>query len=882
MSVIQQVEQLFHEVLAVAPEKRRAFLDTRCGGDVTLRREVEKLLRFDDGKEDTGALFTSPLAQAAGQLRGPTLAGEGPLGPPEPPPVVPGYEILEELGRGGMGVVYKARQTSLNRLVALKMLLPGRAGAQETLARFRLEAEALARLQHPHIIAIYDISTAEGRPYFTMEYVAGGSLAQLLDGRPQDIAGSARLLETLARTMDAVHRHGIVHRDLKPANILIRTESVVLSAELNDPQRSVLSTVFPKVSDFGVAKLHSAGSSKLTQTGMVMGTLCYMAPEQAWSGGREVGAAADQYALGSMLYEMLTGRAPFDGDTDAEFLNQLLHVDPLSPVYLRPKVPRDLATICLKCLEKSPRQRYASSLELAEDLRRFQEGKPIQARPVRLLGRATRWCRRKPLAAGFLFLSLALALALVIMAVVYNGRVQDALAKSLKTAERERRQLVTANLLIGKAELERGDAFLALLRFASALELEEGHGERETELRIAIAATLRQCPLPVDFNVRNERLLCMDVDAGGGWLVLATANQQLQVCEAFTGQSAGPVLSPPEPVQSAAVSRDGRWLLTLGAAARFWDLSRTQSQELPCRGNEAITRAFFHPDGRILLTEHADASLRRWDLTNRPLKMPPAFARARLGAVSDDGRWAFTIDRDEKGQFCDVGRARVVGKPVVLGEKVSRCAIGSQGRLLAVVGPSNVLHFWDVPAAAWTPTASRLAKPIEQVALSSTEERVLIVAGNHGPQIWRFPSSELVAVLSPPPARATEIQFSPDGSLVVAVDRAGAGRLWVAATGRPATPPLRHGGPLATAIRRADGKLVTISRSGTVGIWSLPLKGGAGNPEVPENRPVDQLITLAEFLASSQLDEQQIRRDLSADELQARWEAVKRQEGRVE
>jgi serine/threonine protein kinase/WD40 repeat protein len=877
-SPLQQVEKLFHEVLELAPEKRPAFLDTRCAGDTTLREAVEKLLLFDDGKTDTGTLFTSPLAQAAGQLRdeSPTLAEEGGIPPSEPPPAVAGYELLEELGRGGMGVVYKARQISLNRLVALKMLLPGRAAAPERLARFRLEAEALACLQHPHIIAIYDIDSAAGRPYFSMEFVAGGSLAQLLDGRPQDIPSSAGLLETLARTMDVVHRHGIVHRDLKPANILLSPEPSN-KTEINVPgaeSKPSHGTLFPKISDFGLAKVQSAGS-KLTQTGMVMGTLSYMAPEQARSAGQEVGPAADQYALGSILYEMLTGRPPFEAETPAESIEQLLNVEPLSPARLRPKVPRDLATICLKCLEKSPRQRYASTRELARDLRRFQAGEPIQARPVGIVGRLYRWCRRRPLVACLLMLSLILAMRVVALRINYAARLEDAFASAQAQAELERQLLVAANVAVARDKQEQQDAFLALLRFAQALKLDEGHGDHETELRTAIADTLRQCPLPDDFRVRKLHLLCMNLDAGGGWLVLAGANQQIQMCDAYTGQPAGPVLAMREPVHAGAVSRDGRWLVTLGETARFWDVSTGKPQELPCKGKDAIIRAFFHPERRILLTQHADAALRFWDLTTGPLQMPPPFTSAGIASVSDDGRWLFTIDDARHGQLWDVDKGQAVGRPISLGEKVSRCAVGPGGRLLALAGPANVLRLWDVSAATWS-TPMRLGQRIEQVAFSPSGDRVLVVAGNQGTQIWRIPSSELISVLYPPAAIPAEVHFSPDGSLVIATDHTGAGRLWDAATGRPAAPPLRHGGSLATAVHRRDGKLVCISRSGTVATWSMPLKRSSRNQEVPESRPVDQLITLAEFLASSQLDEQQIRRDLSADELQSRWEAIKR------
>jgi tRNA A-37 threonylcarbamoyl transferase component Bud32 len=295
---------------------------------------------------------------------------------------IPGYEILGVLGRGGMGVVYKARHLKLNRLVALKMILAGgHAGAGE-LARFRTEAEAIARLQHPHIIQVFEVGEHEGKPYFSLEFCAGGSLAQNLDGTPWPPKGAARIVETLARAMQAAHAKGIIHRDLKPANILLLEDGT------------------PKITDFGLAKkLDDVGQ---TQSGAIMGTPSYMAPEQAGGAGKHLGAAADIYALGAILYQLLTGRPPFKAATPLDTILQVVNDDPAPPRQLQSKTPRDLETICLKCLHKESQKRYASAQDLAEDLRRFQAGEPIQARPVGQLERAWRWCYRNPAVAGLM------------------------------------------------------------------------------------------------------------------------------------------------------------------------------------------------------------------------------------------------------------------------------------------------------------------------------------------------------------------------------------------------------------------------------------------------------------------------------------------------
>jgi serine/threonine-protein kinase len=293
------------------------------------------------------------------------------------------------LGRGGMGVVYQARHLRLNRPVALKMLLAGAYAGPHDLARFLREAETVAGLRHANIVQVHEAGDVDGRPYFTMELVEGGSRAQKLAGTPQPARQAAALVAAVAEAVHAAHLRGIVHRDLKPGNILLTADGT------------------PKLTDFGVAR-RLEGTAGLTQSGAPLGTPSYMAPEQAEGRSREVGPAADTYALGAILYELLTGRPPFRAETAAETLRQVVSQDPVPPSRLNAAVPRDPETICLKCLEKDPRRRYASAAALAEDLRRFQRNEPIVARAVGPLERALRWTRRKPTAAALVATALAL------------------------------------------------------------------------------------------------------------------------------------------------------------------------------------------------------------------------------------------------------------------------------------------------------------------------------------------------------------------------------------------------------------------------------------------------------------------------------------------
>jgi len=304
-----------------------------------------------------------------------------------------------------MGVVYHAKQANLNREVALKIILAGAYAGREERARFHLEAEAVARLKHPNVVQIHEVGEQDGFPYLALEFVEGGSLAQALAVRPMSSDQAARLVETLARAVHEVHRRGVIHRDLKPANVLLTLEGT------------------PKITDFGLAKRLDVESGE-TKSGMVLGTPDYMAPEQARGEAASVGPAVDTYALGSILYEMLTGRPPFHAATTQETVQQLLNEEAVRPSRLQPKVPPDLETICLKCLQKDPGRRYASAGALAEDLRRFLAGESILARPTPTWERAAKWARRRPAAAALIAVSLAAGVALAAILLADNARLQ--------------------------------------------------------------------------------------------------------------------------------------------------------------------------------------------------------------------------------------------------------------------------------------------------------------------------------------------------------------------------------------------------------------------------------------------------------------------------
>jgi serine/threonine-protein kinase len=355
-------------------------------------------------RADLDALFPPPTEPTQQPLAGAAL------------PQIPGYEIEALLGRGGMGIVFRARHLRLGRPVALKMLLAGTHASPEERKRFLREAKAVAGLRHANIVQVHDMGEHDGRPYFTMEYVEGGSLADRLMGTPLGARYAAALVATLAEAVQAAHHGGIIHRDLKPANILLQRKAEIPSPSPQSENAiplglapAALSEFDPKIADFGLARPFEGGSS-LTQSGARVGTPSYMAPEQALGKTRALGPSVDIYALGAVLYELLTGRPPFQGETPTDTLLQVVQHDLVPPSRLNPRVPRDLETICLKCLEKSPASRYGSAQDLADDLRRFLDGKPVLARPVGTLGRAGRWIKRHPRETALAGLALLLVL----------------------------------------------------------------------------------------------------------------------------------------------------------------------------------------------------------------------------------------------------------------------------------------------------------------------------------------------------------------------------------------------------------------------------------------------------------------------------------------
>jgi hypothetical protein len=472
-------------------------------------------------------------------------------------PAVPGYQILGELGRGGMGVVYKAKQPGLKRLVALKMILAGRHANVEDLARFRSEAELIARLHHTHMVQIHEVGQQDSLPFFSLEFCPGGSLAAQLDGTPWPAKKAAALVEVLAQAIHAAHGRGVIHRDLKPANVLFAEDGT------------------PKIADFGLAKQLDSDAIR-TQSGAIIGTPSYMAPEQAGGKTRLIGPPTDVYALGAILYELLTGRPPFRAEAALDTVLQVISDEPVPPRSIQPKIDRDLETICLKCLRKEPHKRYASAAKLAADLRRFLAGEPITARSVGRTERLLKWARRNPVLAGMLA-SLALTLlvgtAVATFFAVRAERNADRADKKAQEADEQRRRAIverdraealaySARIGLAQNELQQGDAATALEYLDSCQWNQRGWEHDYLYTQFASKADKHQASrsFPGNKNSIWSVAYCPDgkhiISAGGGPLLNAPG--ELKVWDARTGTELRSLKIDKGVVNSVAYSPDGK------------------------------------------------------------------------------------------------------------------------------------------------------------------------------------------------------------------------------------------------------------------------------------------------------------------------------------
>jgi WD40 repeat protein len=533
-------------------------------------------------------------------------------GPTLPQANLPGFEVLEVLGRGGMGIVWKARQVALDRLVALKMMIAGDAADEGEIARFRSEAEAVARLQHPSIVQIFEVGRHEGRAFFALEYVAGGSLAHKLDGTPLVPREAALLVEELANAVQYAHERNVLHRDLKPANVLLTPEGR------------------PKIADFGLAKKLDTDDGR-TRTGAILGTPSYMAPEQAWGNSKSVGPRVDIYALGAILYECLTGRPPFRGATLLETLEQVRTREPVAPCQLNPAVPRDLETICLKCLQKDPAGRYLSARDLALDLRRFLDGEPVTARPLGAVGRLWRSARRRPMAA------LVLVLTVLTLLLGAGGGLAVWLYQTSESGrQREAR-------LRGAAETAREEAL------AARGQAEELAGRLERVLYLQrVQGAVREWQQNDVARARELLDECPEQQRGWEWHYARRLLYPLSEMGELFGRIDSVVFLPDGKGALSAGRLDGQRAWDLATGAERFYLEGTEPRSGPGATRSSVSAsqmalALVGDRGEAIAAPTEAGPLEVWSLATgkklRSLPNPRSAPKTRL-VVSPDARWA--------------------------------------------------------------------------------------------------------------------------------------------------------------------------------------------------------------------------------------------------
>jgi WD40 repeat protein/predicted Ser/Thr protein kinase len=716
---------------------------------------------------------------------------EGSTVPPFPPPAagprVGDYELLNEVGRGAMGVVYRARQKGLDRVVALKMILAGVHAGSDQLARFRSEAAALARLQHPNIVQIYEVGEHDGRPFFSMEFVEGASLAQRLDGTPLLPRQAAQLVETLARAVDAAHRKGIVHRDLKPANVLLTADGT------------------PKITDFGLAKRLDAPAGA-TQSGAVIGTPSYMPPEQAAGRVREVGPAADVYALGAILYQLLTGRPPFEGDRAADILVRVTDEEPVPPSRLQSKVSRDLEKVCLHCLKKEPGQRYASALALAEDLQRFLRGEPVRARRVSRVARLGRWCRRNPALAGAYGFAGAASLAAVVAVTTLVFRLPPAGVQDFEQ---------------GLADCEQGRVGQGMLRLGRSLEkTSPDAADRQHAIRLNLAAWARHYGSLEAILRHDDEVMAVAFTPDSRKVLTGSADGAARFWDADTGEPIGEAMPHPKPVCAVAVNPDGKTLVTgsTDGSVRIWDVA-TQRLVASTRGHGASACAVaFSPDGRIIVTGSDDKTGRLWDAaTGAPIGQPlPHPEPVTAVAFSPNGKMVVTGSRDEYARLWDPSTGRLIEERLLHRPPITAVAFRPNSGTVLSAGDYRAV-LWDAAGELRQPLT--YLKFVESIAFSR-DGRYLAVGGKNTASVWDVDLEKSVGGPFRHQGTVRSVTFRPDGEMIVTGSADKTARLWRVAAATERSVTLSHKLRVHAAAFSPDGRTVaTGSFDKTAGLW---------------------------------------------------------------
>ncbi len=777
------------------------------------------------------AVFAQSIITAAGNR----VAPECLVGP---------YEILDELGKGGMGIVYKARHIHLNRIVALKMIIGGANVGEAHLERFRAEAEAVAKLNHPNIVQVYDVGEHNGAPYLALELVDGGNLHTKLDGKPQNAKYAAQTVETLCRAVHAAHAAGVIHRDLKPQNVLLTLDGQ------------------PKVTDFGLAK-DIAQNSGQTHAGTILGTPSYMAPEQAAGRVHDICPATDTYALGCILYEILTGRPPFSGESAIATIRMVLDSEIIPPRTLKSSIPRDLDTICLKALQKPAHRRYITAEEFAEDLRRYLDGEPIAARPVGSVERFIKWVRRHPtatsvIASGILATFAMIALGIWSYVAVTNRakEAEESRSKASSALEESNRRLVRLNVTNGTRMLDTQDYLGAPLWYAEALRLEQGGIERENIHRIRLRSVFDHCPRLSNIWLHEATMTDAQYD-GTGRLVLAISDDGIgRVWDAKEGSAVSPPLEHGGRIVASALAPDGSRAATAGAdgTTRIWD-AKTGRLLFVLPNGATLTRVEFAPNSRTLITGCIAGRVRGWDSHTGKELFSATFAdRITSLAIDLAGKRFAATSKDQTARVFDL----ITGQPLTLPLKhagaVNQVAFFPNGDRVATASADGTAIIWDV--ANGTPTlAMPLRHPaaINAIAVTADGLRVITGSSDSTAKVWDAVTGQSVGRPEAHDGPVQILAVSPDGRWFASGGDDNAIRIWDTSTGEMIAPPLRHNStPLGVQFSPNGYELLVVDQTRAVRTWNLITHGElsgstiapAGTVVPVENANRDEIRTI--------------------------------------
>ncbi|MFO1501561.1 MAG: protein kinase [Verrucomicrobiota bacterium] len=671
------------------------------------------------------------------------------------------YELLSEIARGGMGVVYRARQLTLDRIVAVKVILAGQFADKQFIQRFRGEAAAAAVLQHPNIVAIHEIGLHHGQHFFSMDFVPGRSLAEMASGHSLPARQAAVYLQAIATAVQYAHDRGILHRDLKPSNVLIDE-----------------TTGQPRITDFGLAKRLDSDSS-LTLTGQLLGTPNFMPPEQAGIVDGKVGRASDIYGLGAILYYLLTGRAPFQDETLEGVLRQLLNSDPVSPRLLNPAVPRDLETICLKCLEKEPSRRYGTAQAVADELRLFLNDEPIAARPVQPIERLWRWCRRKPTLAG----ALALALALLLVVVIGSPMAAVHINRERQRAEQE-------------AHTTQSSLYIADMNLAQQA-LKEGNLGRARELLLRHVASSGSRDLR-GWEWFHFQWLCR--------------GDELAVLDRHDGE-----------VTAVAVSPDGNWIASAGVDGKVKLRKSTPWQ--PAGTIDAKGRATalaFSADSQSLAALSQTAGCRVWTLaTAREIAhfpVPQSYFGGAL-AISRTGSEIAISRGDGAVEVWNLTLRKKITDLAVNASSVLSLQFGPDDGTLLVGDDAGLIHVCNTAAGRET---GRLSPGGGFLALAPDGDTLAHSASDGTVKVWSLARQQPLALLTNHTASVQAVAFSPDGTMLATAGADQTIRLWSTTNWQPVTVLRGHESVVRALAFARDGQtLVSGSRDETVRLWRV-------------------------------------------------------------